>query len=54
MGIFLFTTVSRLALRLAQPPIKLVLGAFSPGVKWLGCEADNLPPFSAKVKNEWN
>jgi hypothetical protein len=24
-----------------------------PGVKWLGREADHLPPISAEVKNAW-
>jgi hypothetical protein len=44
-GIFLFTTASRTALGPTQPPIQWV-----PGVKQLGCEADNSLPFSAKVK----
>jgi hypothetical protein len=30
-----------------------VPGTFSLGVKWLGHEADNSPPCSAKVKNAW-
>jgi hypothetical protein len=29
-------------------------GVFSPEVKWLGHEADHLPPSSAKVKNAWS
>lgn len=41
---FLFTTVPRLALEHAHPSIQQVLG-----VKWLGCEANNSCPFSAKV-----
>jgi hypothetical protein len=39
------------------PPIVLfrgVLRAVSPGVKWLGHEADHLSPSSAKDKNEWS
>jgi hypothetical protein len=48
--IFLFTTMSRLALGSAQPPIQWVLGALSLGVKWPGYEADHSPPSSAKVK----
>jgi len=43
-GYFLFTTMSRPALRPTQPCIQ--------GVKWLGYEADHLPP-SAQVKNVW-
>jgi hypothetical protein len=49
--IFLFSTASRLALGSNQPPIQWVPGTISPGVKWLGREADHSPPFSAKVKN---
>jgi hypothetical protein len=36
-----------------QPPIQWVLGALSLGVKQNGCEADNSPPTSAKVKKAW-
>jgi hypothetical protein len=43
MGIFLFAG--------AHPGVP---GALTPGVKWLGCEADHSPPSSAKVKNKWN
>jgi len=43
LGIFLFTTVSRPALRPTQPPIQWVPGALSLGVK---------RPSSAEVK-EW-
>jgi hypothetical protein len=50
MGIFLFTTVSRLVLGPTQPPVQLVPGALSLGVKWPECEADHSPPSSAKVK----
>jgi len=28
-------------------------GALSLRVKWLGCEADHLPPSSVEVKNAW-
>jgi hypothetical protein len=49
--IFLFSTVFRLALGPTQLPIQWALGAFSLGVKWLGCEADHSPPSSAEVKN---
>jgi len=51
IGIFLFTTVSRLALRPTQPPIQWVLGALSLGVKWPGHEADHSSPSGAKFKN---
>jgi hypothetical protein len=50
LGIFLFTTVSRIALGLTQAPIQWVPGALSLGVKCPGCEADHLPPSSAEVK----
>jgi hypothetical protein len=50
LGIFLFTTVSRMALGPTQPPIQWVLGAISLGVKQPGHEADHSPPSSAKVK----
>jgi hypothetical protein len=54
LGIFLFTTASRTALGLTQPPIQWVPGALSPGVKWPGREADRSPPSSAEVKNAWS
>jgi hypothetical protein len=41
LGIFLFTTASRMAVGPIQPPIQCVPGALSLGVKQLGCEADN-------------
>jgi hypothetical protein len=50
--IFLFSTASKLALGPTQLPIQMVLGALTPGVKWLGCEADQSPPSSAEVKND--
>jgi hypothetical protein len=43
---FLFSTSSRPALGLTQPPIQWVPGALSPGVKQPGCEADHSPPTS--------
>jgi hypothetical protein len=42
LGIFLFTTASRTALGLTQPPIKWVPGALSLGIKRPGREADHL------------
>jgi hypothetical protein len=50
LGIFLFPTASRKALRSTQPPIKLVPGALSLGVKRPEREADHSPPSSAEVK----
>jgi hypothetical protein len=50
LGIFIFTTTSRMALGPAQPPIQWILGALSLGVKWPGHEADHSPPSSAEVK----
>jgi hypothetical protein len=52
LGIFLYTTTSRTALRPTQPPIQWVPGALSLGVKRPGHEADHSPPSSADVK-EW-
>jgi len=54
LGIFLFTTVSILALGPTQPPIEWVSGALPLGVKQPGCEADHSPPSIAKVKNVWS
>jgi len=48
MGLSLFTTTSTLALESTQPLIQGVLGALTPGVKWLGCEAENSPPPNAQ------
>jgi hypothetical protein len=54
LGIFLFTTTSRMAVGLTQPPIQWVSRALPLGVKWPGHEADHSPPSSAKVKNAWS
>jgi hypothetical protein len=54
MGIFLFTTASRPALDPTQPPIQLVPGALSLGVKRPGREADLSPTSTAEVKNAWS
>jgi hypothetical protein len=53
-GNFSLTTVSRMALGPAQPPIQCVPGAFSQGIKRPECEADNSPPSIAEVKNAWS
>jgi hypothetical protein len=50
LGIFLFTTASRMALELTQPHIQWVPGALSLAVKRPGREADHSPPCSAEVK----
>jgi hypothetical protein len=49
----LFSTSSRPALGPTQPPIQWVLGAFSPGLKQHGREADHSPPADAEVKKMW-
>jgi hypothetical protein len=50
LGIFLFTTASRTALGLTQPPIQWVLGVLSLGVKLPAHEADQSSPSDAEVK----
>jgi hypothetical protein len=47
LGIFLFTTASRMALGPIQPPIQWVPGALSLEIKWPGHEAYHSPPSSA-------
>jgi len=54
LGIFLLTPASGPALGLTQLPIQRVAGVFSLGVKQPGCEANQSPPSSAKVKNAWS
>jgi hypothetical protein len=34
-------------------PIQWVLRVLSPGVKWMGSEADHSPPTGAEVKKTW-
>jgi hypothetical protein len=48
---FLLSTSSRPVLGPTQSPIQLVPGAFSPGVKRPGREANHSPPTIAEVKN---
>jgi hypothetical protein len=50
LGIFIFTTMYRMALGPTKPPIQWVPGALSLEVKQPGHEADHSPPSSAKVK----
>jgi hypothetical protein len=47
---FHFSTSSRRAPGPTKPPIQRVPAPLSPEVKWPGCEADHLPPTSAKIK----
>jgi hypothetical protein len=54
LGILLFTTMSRIALGLTQPPIQWLPVALSLGIKWPGRAADHSPPSSAEVKNAWS
>jgi len=49
LGIFLFTTTSRIVLGPTQPPIQWVQGDLSLGVKQPGREADHLPPFPTRL-----
>jgi hypothetical protein len=48
--IFLYSTMSTLAMMLIQPPIQWVPGALSPRLKQLGHEADHSPSSSAEDK----
>jgi hypothetical protein len=50
LGVFLFTTASRMALGRTQPPIQWVPGVLSLGVNQPGHEADHSHPSSAEVK----
>jgi hypothetical protein len=50
---FYFSLPSRLALESTQPPIQLVPGAISQGVKRQGLEANRQPPTSVEVKKTW-
>jgi hypothetical protein len=52
LGISVFTTASRTALGPTKPPIQLVQGCLSLGVKWPGRGTDHSSPSSAEVK-EW-
>lgn len=46
--------MSSLGLVPTQPPVQGVVVAFSLGVKWLECEANNSPPCGAEVKDVWS
>jgi hypothetical protein len=54
LGIFVFTTASRAAPALTQPPMQWVTGTLSLGVKRPRREADHSPPSSAEDKNAWS
>jgi hypothetical protein len=54
LGIFLLTTLFRLASGPTQPPVQWVPGVLSLGVRWVGREADHSLPSSAEVKNAWS
>jgi hypothetical protein len=51
--IFLISKSSKPVLGPIQPPLQGVPGSLSPGVKWLGREADHSPPTGAEVKDTW-
>jgi len=53
-GIFLFTTMSRLALGPTQLPIQSVSGALFLRVNQLRCEAHHSSPSITGVKNAWS
>jgi hypothetical protein len=53
LGIYLFTTASRLSLGPTQLSIQWVSGTISTGVKRSRREADHSHPPSATVKNAW-
>lgn len=46
----LLFAVSRPALSYTQPPMWFVLGAFSPRLKWPGCEADISTQFTGALE----
>jgi hypothetical protein len=50
---FLFSTSSRPALGSTQPPIQLVPGALSLGVKRSGRETDHSPPANVEFEKMW-
>jgi hypothetical protein len=51
MGTDYSVTAFRLNLGPAPPPVRWVPGAFSPGIKWIGREANHSPPPSTEIKN---
>jgi hypothetical protein len=54
VGCRIFSKSSRSVLRSIQPPIQLIPGALSPGVKRPSREVDHSPPTSAEVKKNVN
>jgi len=54
LGIFLFTTASRMALEPSQFPVQLLRWAPNSREKWHAREADHPPPSNAEVRNLWS
>jgi hypothetical protein len=54
MGFFPLATASTPALGPKQSLVHWVSGALTPERKWLGREAEHLPPPSAEVKIAWS
>lgn len=52
--IFLSSKMPGLALGPIQPPIHWILGALSPRVEQLQCDANHLPPSGDKIKYDGN
>jgi hypothetical protein len=51
---YFFYTVLRSVLGSNHLYLQCVLGAHSPEVKWLKCDADHPPPSTAEVKTVWS
>jgi hypothetical protein len=49
-----FYTVSRPVFGSTKLSVQCVLGAHSPGVKWLRCDADHPSPSAAEVETVWS
>jgi len=52
LGIFLFTSVHRMALGPTQPPVQQIPGDLSLGVKQLGHEDDHSPSSSSERETQ--
>jgi hypothetical protein len=53
-AVIFLITAPRPALESTQSPIQWLPGVLSPGLKWMGHEADHSPPYSVQVKNAWS